>query len=149
MAVGLDEVMDNFFRTQHFFRAHLNGMQAEQWDWKPFPACRSIREILLHWSEIFAADDKALENSLKATVPDVASVQVLMKEAGLRFGAGFSAQYTDRSLDSRLSNGVAVGTALASLAGEDNYHAGQIAFIRLATEPEWDWVLAVHQTSSV
>lgn len=149
MAAGLEEVMDNFYRTQRFFRSHLNGMLAEQWDWKPFPACRSIREILLHWAEIFAADDMALETSLKTAVPDVAAVQALMKEAGLRFGTEFSAPYADSPLDTRLPNGVAVGTALASMAGEDNYHAGQIAFIRLATEPDWDWVQAVHQTPGV
>ena len=148
MAAGLEEVMENFYRTQRFFRSHLNGMSAEQWDWKPFPVCRSIREILRHWAEVFAADDMALEASLKTAAPDVAAVQALMKEAGLRFGTEFSAQYAGSTLDTRLPNGVAVGTALASLAGEDNYHAGQIAFIRLATEPEWDWVQAVHQTPS-
>ena len=147
MAIGLEEVMENLYRTQRFFRAHLNGMQPEQWDWKPFPACRSVREILLHWAEIFAADDAALTAGLTAAFPNVASVQELMKEAGLRFGTGFSAQYAECGLDSRLPNGVAVGTALASLAGEDNYHAGQIAFIRLATEPDWNWVQAVHQTA--
>jgi hypothetical protein len=149
MAAGFEEVMDNLYRSQRFFRAHLNGILAEQWDWKPFPSCRSIREILLHWAEIFAADDAALETGLKAAVPDVASVQALMKEAGLRFGRGFSAPYVDSAMETRLPNGAAVGTVLASLAGEDNYHAGQIAFIRLATEPAWDWVQAVHQTPSV
>lgn len=146
MAVGLDEVLDNLYRSQRFFRCHLNEMQNEQWDWKPYPTCRSVREILLHWAEIFASDDADLGAALKEATPDVASVQGLMRQAGHRFGARFAAQYTDATLDTVLPNGVAVGTVLASLAGEDNYHAGQVAFIRLATAPEWDWVRAVHQT---
>ena len=54
MAVGLDEILASFDHTQQFFRAHLNGIAEEQWDWKPFPACRSIREILWHWADLFS-----------------------------------------------------------------------------------------------
>lgn len=146
MAVGLDEILDNFYRSQEFFRAHLNGMQDEQWDWKPFPACRSIREILLHWAELFSPGETPLQAALKQPLPDVVAVQRLMKEAGAQFGAGFREQCADSSMDSLFPNGVAVGTILASLSGEDSYHAGQVAFIRLATDPDWDWVKAVHQT---
>jgi hypothetical protein len=32
-----------------------------------------------------------------------------------------------------------LGSALAFLTSEDYYHAGQVAFIRLATNPEWDY----------
>ena len=146
MAAGLDEILDNLYRSQKFFRAHLNGIQNEQWDWKPFPACRSIREILLHWADTFSAEDTALQSALELTVPDVTTVQRLMKEAGRRYGAGYRKKYADAPMDSLYPNGLLVGTVLASLSGEDNYHAGQIAFIRLATDPDWDWVKAVHQT---
>ena len=146
MAAGLEAILDNLSRSQRFFRAHLNGIQDPQWDWKPFPACRSIREILVHWAETFSADDNALRLALQPDVPDVALVQRLMKEGGLRYATGFREQYSDAAMDSLFPNGLAVGTVLASLSSEDNYHAGQIAFIRLATDPEWDWVKAVHQT---
>ncbi len=32
-----------------------------------------------------------------------------------------------------------LGAALAFLTSEDYYHAGQVAFIRMATNPEWDY----------
>jgi hypothetical protein len=145
----LDEILDNLYRSQRFFRAHLNGMREGQWDWKPYPACRSVREILLHWVEVFDDGAAALRAALEEERPDVARVQSLMREAGLRYGERFRARYADTPLDSRLPNGVAVATMLASLAAEDNYHAGQVAFIRLATDPTWDWVEAVHQTLGI
>lgn len=152
MAVGLDEILDNLYHSQRFFRAHLNGIRQEQWDWKPSPACRSVREILLHWTEMaemFGVGGGALQASLKEATPDVALVQSLMKEAGLRFGAELRAQYADSPLDSLLPNGTSVGSMLAGLSAEDVYHAGQVAYIRLATDPGWDWIKAVHQTSEV
>lgn len=75
MAVGLDEILDNLYRSQRFFRAHLNGMREDQWDWKPYPACRSIREVLRHWADIFAGADPALRAHLEEVAPNVASVQ--------------------------------------------------------------------------
>jgi len=146
MAVGLDEILDSVYRSQKFLRAHLNGIQGDQWDWKPYSACRSIREILVHWAEQFAKDDASLHSALQSATPNVAVIQRLMKEAGLRDGARYHQQYLDAPMDSLFPNGLPVGTVLASLSGEDNYHAGQIAFIRLATDPGWDWVKAVHQS---
>lgn len=146
MAVGLDEILDNLYWSQKYFRAHLNGMQDHQWDWKPFPGCRSIREILVHWADVFSAGDTALHSALEPVVPNVVVVQKLMKEAGLRYGEGYRQRCADAPMDSLWPNGTPVGSVLASLSGEDNYHAGQVAFIRLATDPEWDWVKAVHQT---
>ena len=147
MAVGLDEIMASFHFSQRFFRAHLNGIRSDQWDWKPFPACRSIREILLHWADLYSPGQTGLQTALEPTEPNVATVQSLMKEAGERYAAEYHEKYADTPMDAPFRpNGITVGTVLASFPAEDNYHAGQIAFIRLATEPEWDWVKAVHQT---
>jgi hypothetical protein len=149
MAVGLEEILGSLSWSQRFFRAHLNGIQDEQWDWKPFPACRSIREILVHWAEYISADDTALRLALEMTTPDVAVVQRLMKEAGARFGDRYRQQYADTPMDAPYRNAITVGYVLAGLSGEDNYHAGQVAFIRLATDPDWDWVKAVHQSPEI
>jgi hypothetical protein len=147
MAAGLEEVLSELSRSQKFYRAHLNGIQAGEWDWKPFPACRSIREILNHWVDSFAAEDTALRSALDPAVPDVAVIQRLMREAGRRYSAGFQQRYEGAAMDDLCLEGRnRVGAVLASLGAEDNYHAGQIAFIRLAIDPEWDWVKAVHQT---
>ena len=32
MAVGLDEILSNLYWSQKYFRAHLNGIQDQQWD---------------------------------------------------------------------------------------------------------------------
>ncbi len=146
MAVGLEEILGSLSWSQKFFRAHLNGIQDAQWDWKPFPACRSIREILVHWAENVSSADTALQLALEEAIPEVDVVQRLMKEASLRYVGKYRQQYANTSLDAPYRNTITVGDVLAGLSGEDNYHAGQIAFIRLATDPTWDWVKAVHQT---
>jgi hypothetical protein len=37
-----------------------------------------------------------------------------------------------------------LGRAIAYLTAEDFYHAGQIAFIRMASDPEWDYYACVY-----
>jgi hypothetical protein len=37
-----------------------------------------------------------------------------------------------------------LGRALADIPSEDYYHAGQVAFIRLATDPQWDYYRSIY-----
>ena len=119
MAIGLNEILVNFTHSQQFFRAHLNGITEDQWDWKPYPACRSIREILLHWADLFSPGETALQAALKPAVPEIAAVQGFMKEAGARFATKYREQYADSAMDSLFPNGAALGTMLAGFSAED------------------------------
>ena len=147
MAFELDDLVDNMHGALRFFLAHLDGLRDDQWDWKPTPACRSIREMLCHLSETYE-DEAALEKALARPVPDVSEVQRLFETAARRDYAHLSQRYADTPLDAEITvpggdwfldrASVKAGTLLARRAWEECYHTGQVVFIRLATDPDWD-----------
>jgi len=147
VAFEIDDLVDNMHGALRFFLAHLDGLKADQWDWKPTPACRSIREMLRHLSETYE-DKAALEEALARPIPDVPEVQRLFEAAAKRDYAGLRHRYADTLLDAEIATpggdwflgraSVKAGTLLARRAWEECYHTGQIVFIRLATDPDWD-----------
>lgn len=147
MAFELDDLVDNMTGALRFFLAHLDGLKADQWDWKPAPACRSVREMLRHLCETYP-DKAALEEALARPVPDVAEVQALFEAAALADYARLRARYADTPLNAEIAvpggdwflgrASVKAGTLLARRAWEECYHTGQVVFIRLATDPDWD-----------
>jgi len=147
VAFALDDLVDNMRGALRFFLAHLDGLKADQWDWKPAPACRSIREMLRHLCETYE-DKAALEKALARPVPDVSEVQALFEAAARQDYARLSRRYEGTPLDAEIavSGGdwflgrasVRAGTLLARRAWEECYHTGQVVFIRQATDPEWD-----------
>ena len=94
MAFEIDDLVDNMHGALRFFLAHLDGLKADQWDWKPAPACRSIREMLLHLSETYE-DKAALEKALARPVPDVSEVQRLFEAAAKQDYARLRRKYAD------------------------------------------------------
>ena len=153
MAFILDDLIDNMHGALQFFLAHLNGLLLHQWDWKPYPACRSIREMLLHLCETYA-DKAALDEELAKTVPDVERVQILFEAAAKLDYGRLRVKYADTAIDYEVAipNGdfflgtdrVKAGTLLARRAWEECYHTGQVVFIRLASDPTWDQAAAVY-----
>ena len=147
MAFELDDLVDNMHGALRFFLAHLDGLRDDQWDWKPTPACRSIREMLGHLSETYE-DKAALEKALARPVPDVPEVQRLFETAAKQDYARLRRKYADTALDAEIAvpsgdwflgrASVRAGTLLARRAWEECYHTGQVVFIRLATDPDWD-----------
>ena len=147
MAFELDDLVDNMHGALRFFLAHLDGLKADQWDWKPSPACRSIREMLLHLSETYE-DKAALEGALARPAPDVSEVQRLFEAAAKLDYARLCRKYASTPMDAEIAvaggdwflgrASVKAGTLLARRAWEECYHTGQIVFIRLATDPDWD-----------
>lgn len=144
---ALDDLVDNMTGALRFFLAHLDGLKADQWDWKPAPACRSVREMLRHLCETYP-DKAALEKALARPAPDVSEVQALFEAAALADYARLRARYagTPLGVEIAIPNGdwflgsaaVKAGTLLARRAWEECYHTGQIVYIRLATDPDWD-----------
>jgi len=151
--VELDDLVDNMHGALRFFLAHLNGLLPHQWDWTPSPVCRSIREILRHLSETYE-DKTALEEELARDVPDVARVQALFEAAARRDYGRLRTRFAAMPLDAEIAvaggdwflgrERVRAGTLLARRAWEECYHTGQVAYIRLATDPEWDQPAAVY-----
>jgi len=146
-AFALDDLVDNMTGALRFLLAHLDGLKADQWDWKPAPACRSVRETLRHLCETYP-DKAALEEALARPVPDVSEVQALFEAAALADYARLRARYADTPLGAPVAvpggdwflgrASVKAGTLLARRAWEECYHTGQVVCIRLATDPEWD-----------
>ncbi len=133
---------------------HLAGVTPEQIDWKPFPECKSIRETLSH----LVVDDLAAAESLETgREPDYASFEApqgtfeeLLGRLEETHGRVLEAvAQTLRKSGARWSI-CAFGEwrhpceAVTILASEHYYHAGQIAFIRMATDPGWDYYSAVY-----
>ena len=139
--------MDNMHGALRFFLAHLGGLKDHQWDWKLAPACRSIREMLGHLSETYE-DKAALEKALARPVPDVSEVHRLFETAAKQDYARLRRKYADTALDAEIAvpggdwfldrASVKAGTLLARRAWEECCHTGQVVFIRLATDPDWD-----------
>ena len=153
MAFQLDDLIDTMHRALKFFLAHLNGLRDEQWDWKPSPACRSIREILRHLCETYM-EKTALEEELARTAPEVVRVQRLFEKAAKQDYERLRARYAETPLDAEIAvpdgdwflgrNRVKAGTLLARRAWEECYHTGQVVYIRLATDPDWNQEAAVY-----
>lgn len=147
MAFTLDDLVDNMHGALRFFLAHLDGLKDDQWDWKFAPACRSIREMLLHLCETYE-DKAALEEALARPAPDVAEVQALFEAAARQDYVRLRQRYTDTPLDAEIAVkggdwflgrvSVKAGTLLARRAWEECYHTGQVILIRQATDPAWD-----------
>jgi hypothetical protein len=145
--VTLDDLLDNMRGALRLLLAHLNGLRPHQWDWTPSLACRSIRDILLHMSEIFEGKDD-LVRELSTPVPDVARVQALFEAAAEGDYERLRLRYLETPLDTDMvvegsdfflgREQVRAGTLLARRAWEECYHAGQVVYIRLATDPDWD-----------
>ena len=147
VALELDDLSDTMHGALRFFLAHLNGLRENQWDWKLSSSCRSIREILRHLCGTYE-DKAALEAELAQPLPEIVQVQKLFEAAAKADYARLCERYRNTPLETEVTivggdwflgrDSVRVGTLLARRAWEECYHTGQVVFIRLATDPDWD-----------
>jgi uncharacterized damage-inducible protein DinB len=159
MALTLDDLLDSVRATRAHFFKHLEGLTAEQWDWKPYPECKSIRETLAH----LVVDDRAAIQSLETGgEPDYEGLSAiatdeaggdLTKQRAILEGTHnqlltlIKSRFGDAPLDTEISlwgSSMKLARAVAYLSSEDFYHAGQVAFIRQATDPTWDYYAAIY-----
>src|SRR4030067_1771496 len=61
MAFTPDDLFAGLRASRKRFLKHLEGLREAQWDWRPYPECKSIRETLAH----LIADDRAALQSLQ------------------------------------------------------------------------------------
>jgi uncharacterized damage-inducible protein DinB len=138
---------------RHFLK-HLRGLPDDQWDWKPYPECKSIRETLAHLVWI---DRVALVSLETGAEPDYAALEepehdrdrlrALLEASHERLCQYLTTRYAAAPLDTEVSlygDRQPLGRALAYFPSEDYYHSGQVAFIRMATDPGWDYYASIY-----
>lgn len=157
MSVTLNELLDSVRDSRRHFLKHLNGLQDDQWDWKPYPECKSIRETLTH----LICDDRAALISMQTgeepdyeaitaslePVQDTDSLFARLTESFDALLAEIEKRYADAPLDAEIciygeKKKLALG--VPHLSSEDFYHAGQVAFIRMASDPAWEYYQSIY-----
>lgn len=141
-----------FSRT--FFHKHLVRMTEEQVAWKPYPECKSVLETLKH----LIIDDLAALSALQSGAePNYESFKVeeapyevlisKLKESHLELTEYLETRFGPEPMDAAASawgTKLPAARAIALLSSEDFYHAGQVSFIRSATDPTWDYYAKVY-----
>ena len=153
-----DAVLNKAEAARASFLKHLNGLKPEQWDFKPFPQCNSIRETVLH---LLLVDRATLISMQTKAQPDwdnydaadeekTAEPQQLLQLITQANEAVFHFLRENAKNSSLEEEVVFWGekTSLAemciSMAAHDAYHAGQASFLRQASDPEWDYYAAIY-----
>ena len=159
MAFTLGDVIEGLRGSRAFFLRHLNGLQEDQWDWKPNAECKSIRETLAH----LIGDDRAALHAMETGgEPDYENIMNAVFTEGVsdamalraRLDASFEkligfvqTRYAGAPLDLEVSaygSPMKLARAVAYLSSEDFYHSGQVAYIRIATDPSWDYYGSIY-----
>jgi uncharacterized damage-inducible protein DinB len=63
--MDLNSLIESIHASRKYFLNHIKGLRQDQWDWKPFPECKSIRETLAH----LVMDDRAFLQRLLTNGP--------------------------------------------------------------------------------
>jgi len=129
-------------------------LKDDQWDFKPFPACKSIRETLQH----LVVDDRAALNSLTTggepdyeagacNITDLEQLHQALEESHDALLNAIRSRYASSGMDADIcvwGSHEKLGSGLPYFSSEDFYHAGQVAFIRMASDPDWDYYETIY-----
>ncbi len=154
MPLTLDDLLEGLRASRRYFLKHLNGLRPDQWDWKPYPECKNIREILAH----LITDDRAAFEALKTgktpnydalqeSERDPSRLRALLDESHQRICEFLTKHYANAPADREIciwGAPMKLARGVAHLSSEDFYHAGQVAFIRMATDPKWDYYGSIY-----
>jgi uncharacterized damage-inducible protein DinB len=149
MSVTIEDFIEGVRSSRRHLLKHLEGMTPEQIVWKPYPECKSVIETLQH----LVIDDTTALSSLKSGEhPDYDGVEVtetdyekllgLAAESHGKLVSYLEETFAKGPLDVEATAWGAkmpAAKAIAFLSSEDYFHSGQISFIRLATDPTWDY----------
>lgn len=155
MSFTLENVLTDIQHSRAFFLRHLKGVTVEQWDWKPYAECKSIRDTVYH---VIGTDDWTTKCLTEGAGTDVffdciaeatrrlegkspEELFAVVAESREKIYAELR-RYLESPLDTPIKiwdENQSLGSAVAHLSSEDYYHAGQVAFIRMATAPSWDY----------
>lgn len=159
MALTLDDVLEGLTASRRFFLKHLVGLTDLQWVWKPYPECKSVTETLVH---LVANDRGAIDAFVFGKEPEYERIEAatvaeaggdrqkareMLERSHEQLVAGIRERFGSMALDTEISIwGVSMKLSRATwcVSSEDFYHAGQVAFIRLATDPTWDYYSQIY-----
>ncbi|MGQ9696816.1 MAG: DinB family protein [Armatimonadota bacterium] len=154
MAVGASEMLGLLVSARQQLLKHLKGLRDDQWTWKPYPECKSIAETIAH---LISTDRAAMQSIETGGEPDYDAVQEaerdpqkllkLADETRSGLVSFIKSRLGDAPLDKEVGlfgMRMRLYEALAMLACEEYYHIGQVAFIRMATDPSWDYYAAIY-----
>ena len=154
MSISNEEFVVSIEKSRAYFLRHLNGIGLEQIDWKPYPGCKNVIETLQH---LIVDDRMALESMKTMAEPNYADCVVeekdfdvlleLLSESHRNLTSYLRDRFNNEVLD---TPGCAWGAimpgalAIAYLSSEDFYHSGQVAYIRMATQPDWNYYESIY-----
>ena len=159
MDLILEELITGIQNSRKHFLKHVAGMTAEQWDWKPYADCMSARETIAHlMGDDIAAKQSLLDNaepnyeaalasasSIAATDSTELLAQLASTHAELC--EAITATCANKPLDSTISvwgTQMKIAQGIPHFSSEDYYHSGQVAFMRMATDPAWNYYAAIY-----
>lgn len=154
MSFSVEDFIDGIHASRQYFLRHLNDLKDDQLDWQPYPECKSIRDTVAH----MISDDRAFIHLLESgNLPDYALIQenerdidklmAVLAKTHDELCSYIRIKFADAPLDREIRyviTDLKLGTVLSSLSHEDYYHAGQVAFIRMATDPSWDYYKEIY-----
>ncbi len=154
MAQDLDTLIQGIRESRQYFLKHIQGVRDDQWDWKPYPQCKSVRETVAH----LISDDRAFieildkgkiedYGSLDEQERDLAKLLDMLAKSHESLCAFIRHKFAGTPLDTPVNfftGETPLGHAIAGISSEDYYHAGQVAFIRMATDPTWDYYAHIY-----
>lgn len=154
MAYTLNDLLESVRQSRRHFLKHIDGLNEDQWQWKPYPECKSASETLAH----LVTDDRAflqtcqtgLEpeyDNLQVSERDPAALKQMLAQSHEELLAYVIDKYSSTPIETEIPfHGMTMklADAVNAISSEDYYHAGQIAFIRLATDPGWDYYATIY-----
>lgn len=149
MAFDIADLVQGIVSSRAWFFRHLRGLNDEQWIWKPYPECKNVREILQH----LVIDDLAALESLKTgqhpnydaysiTETDISKLMHMLEHSHKALVDYLRNTFEGSPLDTEIcvwGEPMKLGRGVAYFSSEDFYHAGQVAYIRMATDSSWNY----------
>ncbi len=149
MSLTIEDFIAGVRSSRRHFLKHLEGLSAEQLTWKPYPECKNVIETLQH---LVIDDTTALESFQTGEDPNYDAVVVsetdfdklldLLEESHLKLIGYLEQRFGGGPLDAEAcawGSAQPAAKAIGHLSSEDYFHAGQVSYIRLATDPAWDY----------
>lgn len=154
MALSVKDFITGLRESRRHFLKHIKGITPEQMDWKPYPNCLSIRETVQH---LIVDDRAALESLQTGSEPhyerhtvketDFDRLVILLNKSHEALVGFLDEEYGPETFDTlgfAWGQAMPIAQAIVHFSSEDHYHAGQVAFIRQATDPAWSYYKEIY-----
>jgi hypothetical protein len=155
----LEDLLKGIESSRSYFHKHIQDLPEEAWTWKPYPQCKNVLETLAH----MRVDDLTALESLQTgeephyeEIGGKAYLEIrhgkdhllkLLAESRQELVDHLRANYGGADMETPIcvwGSMKPIDLGIPYYSSEDFYHAGQVAFIRLAVQPEWDYYSAIY-----